>query len=261
VMTDLNDPLAPGDTLEYSITVTNLGPASMQGTTVELSLDSDLIFTGGTDCSQLSGQPVICQVGALNANQNVQLTVSTTIDIGARGSVSSGALVVDNGSDPVSANNTDTETTTIELVAPNVSIVFAPNPVQIDLNSSLRIAVNNAASPVDATGLGFNLILPSGLVVAANPQIVDGCGGSPVVSMDRTQVNYGAGAVSAGQVCTFSIKVVADTEGTYPVSINNLTSSSGASNTASASLSVAESVVVEMCVPVKKGSKVFIICL
>ncbi|MEJ2177186.1 MAG: hypothetical protein P8Y12_04385 [Gammaproteobacteria bacterium] len=43
--------------------------------------------------------------------------------------------------------------------------------------------------------------------------------------------------------------------------MQNLISSSGASNVASASLSVLEFVDDEMCVPVKKGGRVIIICL
>ncbi len=260
-MTDLVDPLAPGETLEYGVTVTNMGPASIQATTIEISLDNDLVFFSGAGCSQTIGQPVICQVSALNANQNVQFIVSTTIDNGARGSVSSSALVVNNGADPVTSNNSDTETTSIDLVAPNVSIVMAPNPVEVSSDTRLRISVDNTVSLVDVSGLGFNLVLPAGVLVAANSQTIDGCSGSPVVSMDRTQINYGAGSVSAGQTCTISFKVGADLIGEYQVSVSNLTSSSGASNSASASLSVLETVVDEMCVPVKKGGRVIIICL
>ena len=258
---DLSDPIAPGDDLDYTLTVTNLGPAGIQGTTVEVTLDDDLLFTGGSGCTQPTGQPVICQVGALNANQNVQINLSTALDIDARGSVGSSALVVNNGSDPVTVNNSDSETTSINLVAPSLSISLGANPVETSSETSLRISVNNAASMVDATGIGFNLILPAGVLVAADPQINDGCSGSPVVNGSRTQFNYGAGSVSAGQVCMIAFKIVADSEGAYPISVNNLTSSSGASNTAATSLTVQASVDDEMCVPVKQGSKVFIICL
>ncbi|MEJ2177185.1 MAG: choice-of-anchor D domain-containing protein [Gammaproteobacteria bacterium] len=174
-LTDVSDPLAPGESLAYGVSVTNLGPATIQGTTVEISLDGDLVFTGGAGCSQSIGQPVICQTGALNANQNVQLIVSTAVNTGARGSVTSSATVVNTGFDPNTSNNADTEDTTIELIKPSVSLSLSPNPVEVAANTWLRISVDNTVSQVDVSGLGFNLVLPSGVLVATNPQIADGC--------------------------------------------------------------------------------------
>jgi uncharacterized repeat protein (TIGR01451 family) len=72
--------IAPGDTVTYTLTVTNLGPDDAQGVVVTDELPDELTVTGIPDECELDGTTLTCDIGDLAAGDTVSLEVEGTID-------------------------------------------------------------------------------------------------------------------------------------------------------------------------------------
>ncbi|WP_307293762.1 DUF11 domain-containing protein [Microbacterium natoriense] len=77
----------PGDTLRYTVTVTNTGDASIPSTVVRDELPADVEFVSATDGGTLQGDEVIWNVTDLGAGQSVAFVVETRILDTAAGSL------------------------------------------------------------------------------------------------------------------------------------------------------------------------------
>ena len=113
---DSPDPVAPGGTLTYTIQVTNLGPSSSTGMTVVDPLPPGVSFVssnpGGPTCT-LAASVLTCHLGGVAPGANRTVTVVVTVGSATSGPLSNTASVTGNETDLVSANNSDTETTTV----------------------------------------------------------------------------------------------------------------------------------------------------
>jgi uncharacterized repeat protein (TIGR01451 family) len=117
---DSPDPAFPGETLTYSLTVTNQGPNPATGVVLTDSLPAGLTLTAATPgqgtCNSVN--PVSCNLGTLASGQSVPVTITATINL----TTSDGTLVdtanVSSGvTDPSSANNTVTMSTLIHAAS------------------------------------------------------------------------------------------------------------------------------------------------
>lgn len=116
---DSPDPVKNGQTLTYTIAVTNLGPGTASGVTVTDTLDSHVDFVSATasqgTCSQ-NGKKVTCDLGNLAAGPYAPAaTITIKVIPKKTGQLSNSATVAvgQGDTDPNPANNTDTETTTV----------------------------------------------------------------------------------------------------------------------------------------------------
>jgi uncharacterized repeat protein (TIGR01451 family) len=116
------EPVNQGDTLTYTLTVANNGPASAANVVVTDPLPSAVTYqsssaTQGT-CSQAGGT-VTCNIGTMSNGQIVTITISVTATVFSSSSYAvNTATVSSTTSDPDSSNNSSTFSSTI--VAPNV---------------------------------------------------------------------------------------------------------------------------------------------
>lgn len=116
---DSPDPVKVGSVLTYTITVSNLGPGTASAVTVTDQLPNHVDFVSVTasqgSCAQ-KNKKVICALGALQpSGEYGAATVTIKVKPTKAGQLSNMASV-DVGSgdtDPVAANNSDTETTTV----------------------------------------------------------------------------------------------------------------------------------------------------
>jgi uncharacterized repeat protein (TIGR01451 family) len=112
--TDSPDPVTVGNNLIYTINVTNTGPDTATGVILTDTLPAGVTFVSATpsqgSCSQ-SGGTVTCNLSDLanGANATVMITVIPTTP----GTITNTATVLGNEIDPNTANNTDTESTTV----------------------------------------------------------------------------------------------------------------------------------------------------
>jgi uncharacterized repeat protein (TIGR01451 family) len=113
---DSPDPVAPGGTLTYTIQVTNLGPSSSTGMTLVDPLPPGVSFvssTPGAPTCTLAANVVTCQLGGLGPTASQTVTIVVTVALATSSPLSNAASVTGNETDLVSANNSDTETTTV----------------------------------------------------------------------------------------------------------------------------------------------------
>jgi uncharacterized repeat protein (TIGR01451 family) len=111
---------------------------------------------------------------------------------------------------------------------------FAPDSVGVGQASTLTFTIVNTASAVAATGLDFTDALPAGVEVASPPAASTTCTGGTLTAVAGSgTVSYTGGAVAAGASCTVQVDVIATVPGDHLNTSGALTSSSGASGTAS----------------------------
>ena len=121
--TDSPDPATVGSNLTYTITVTNGGPDVASGVSVSDQLPASVTFVSTTpsqgSCSGTS--TVSCAMGSLanGASATVTIVVSPT----QTGTIGNTATVSATEGDPNSANNSATQTTTVNPVPPVLSAI------------------------------------------------------------------------------------------------------------------------------------------
>lgn len=175
-LTDAPDPVAAGNDLTYSVTVSNLGAKPASAVEVVDTLPAGLAYrTGTADCTDAAGV-VTCRLGTVPAGERRTVTIAAAVPA---------SLVYDNGGpkqltnrvevrspspDPVAENNTATETTTAVAVA-DVRIAGASATAPLEMlvgasaPASVAVTVENAgpSSPVDtvvttAVNAGDNVV-------------------------------------------------------------------------------------------------------
>jgi uncharacterized repeat protein (TIGR01451 family) len=110
---DSPDPVAQGETLSYTIQVTNLGPSTSPGMTVIDTLPSEVSFVSsvpGQPACAHAGGTVSCALGALDPAASATVTIQVTVGL-ATGAISNTAAVTGSVADVVPANNSDSEAT------------------------------------------------------------------------------------------------------------------------------------------------------
>jgi uncharacterized repeat protein (TIGR01451 family) len=113
---DSPDPVEQGAVLTYTITATNLGPATASDVTVTDKLPSQVDFASATASQgscDIGGKTVTCELGTLAANAGATVTMRVTPRKAGELSNSASVAVGKGDTDPVASNDTDTETTTV----------------------------------------------------------------------------------------------------------------------------------------------------
>lgn len=118
-ISDFPDPALERGQVSYTVTVDNLGPGTASNTTLVDTLPVDPTFVSaeasqGTcvrDINGNSGGVLTCDLGTIAAN--VQATVTIVVEPRREGVITNTATVNAGVPDPDTANNSDTETTTV----------------------------------------------------------------------------------------------------------------------------------------------------
>jgi uncharacterized repeat protein (TIGR01451 family) len=112
------DPVNQGDTLVYTLTVANNGPAAAANVVVTDPLPAAVTYQSSSatqgSCSQASGT-VTCNIGAMSNGQIVTVTINVTATTFSSASYAvNTASVSSSTSDPDSSNNSSTFTSTVQ---------------------------------------------------------------------------------------------------------------------------------------------------
>lgn len=155
-LTDAPDPLAPGDIVAYTLTVTNEGPQEATGVVGSFDpwpgwIFADLSATIPLGC-HISAVIVECDVGTLSANESIGITLS--FEAPTPGVFETRARVFAAETDPVPENNVQSEETTVDIDTDGDGLVDLLDNC-IEAPNGPREPDPGGASQRDADGDGF----------------------------------------------------------------------------------------------------------
>lgn len=219
------------ETVTFTVTLTNHGPADATGVEVTCALPAGLTYASDSpgQGTYASGSGV-WSVGSLSASSNASLVITATVDAGTMGSVlSTTALISDHAEpDPVPSNDADSVGITVEGAELAIGAsVDDTNPTEGDTITWTVTLDNNG--PENATGVAIAATIPAGLTfVSAVPSVGSYDDGSGVWTVG-TLANAGSGTLvltmtvdagSAGQTIAAVAAVSASDQGD-PVAAND----------------------------------------
>ena len=162
--TDDTDPVVAGEALAYTLTVANNGPSDATGVTLTDTLPSGILLVSAIpDQGIYDRNTGIWAVGDLVDGESAKLILVFMVDSSTRGTLSNAVEVSANQPDPISGNNTCTETTTVNAEA-NLAVTKTddPDPVVAGDPLTYTLTVTNSGLS-DATGVTVTDTLPSGV--------------------------------------------------------------------------------------------------
>jgi len=167
---DAPDPVASGASLVYTLVVTNAGPSNASNLTVTDTLPASASFVSasgnGWTCNQASGV-VTCTRASLAAETEAPAIAVTVNAPSNGGAITNVASVAFAGSDPVSGNNSDSETTTVSPVA-DLSLTKSDSPDPVSTHATLTYSLDVAnAGPATAPSVVVTDILPAATTFAS----------------------------------------------------------------------------------------------
>lgn len=162
------------------------------------------------------------QPEALNANAQA----TATYNAGGVGGNGSADATVD--------QQTVTASITI-LQPPSITKSFNPTTVTPNTASTITFSITNGNSV--AINASFTDSLPSGLVVATPPNVVNACGGTVTATAGSGSISFANPSLAAG-TCTIQVNVKSAIDNVYNNSVTINSTDAGTGNTSSASLTV-----------------------
>lgn len=246
--TDGRDFMSAGDTLTYTMVVTNNSAYAVTGTVTDTvpatvtGVNWTCAASAGSACSAASGAGnAINTAATLATGGTATYTVTGTLSAGATGTLTNMATVALPFAffiDGTPANNSATDNTTINQ-NPGIAKAFAPATIGVSGTSVLTFTLSNPNAAA-LSGISFTDTYPAG-VVNATPLVVGGsCTGvTHTATAGGTTFNVTGGTIPGGAPgsCTLTVQVTSSTVGSYDNTASGVltaqTSTTGApSNTA-----------------------------
>ena len=223
-ITDSPDPVNTGTNVTYTITLSNAGPDNSSAIPFSLTLSGGTLVsaTGAGSCS-LATTTATCTANAINSGNSATMTV--VAQSGTGGTMSLGGTIGYSG-DPNTANNTASQSTTINSTSDLGITKSGPASAARGGNVSYTITVTNHG-PSDANGVVISDPAPSGLTLSA---LSGGCASFPC--------NLGTITNGASKTLTATYTVsasapgnVTNTASVTSTTTDNVTSNNSASST------------------------------
>jgi uncharacterized repeat protein (TIGR01451 family) len=101
------------------------------------------------------------------------------------------------------------------LAAPSITKIFSPNPVLVDVYTTLTFTITNP-NPNNALGsVAFSDTYPLNLVNTSPAVTSTNCGGTVTATGGGGSMSFSGGSIAAGGSCTVTVRVVSSVAATY----------------------------------------------
>jgi uncharacterized repeat protein (TIGR01451 family) len=240
VLKTLATPFVAGTTVQYNISVKNLGPSDATGVTLSDPAVAGLTFVSASGTCT-GGFP--CAIGTIPAGQSLSVVATYSLASNASGSMTNTATVTSTTPDPSAANNTSAVTSTVLQKADLSVTKTGPAMALTGSNVTYSITVMNNG-PSDATGVQLSDPTPARLTfvsaTGACTSLPCAIGNLPASANKSLQVTY---TVAPGPTTTIVNTATVTSATPDPNSGNNSASAStvtGCPTSAPANLSPAD---------------------
>jgi len=198
------------DTLPTGLTVAS-SSATICGGTLTTTAPTGIALTGA----------------AINTNSQCQFSVTVTGATLGQYTNTTGNVTSTNGG----TGNTATANLTV-AAPPTISKAFGASTVPLNGSTSLSFTITNPNTFSSLSGVAFIDNLPSGVVVAATPNVTGSCGsGTITATAGSSSIGLSGGTLTAspaaGSSCTFSVNVTGTTAGVKNNTTGAVTSTEG----------------------------------
>ena len=164
--TDTVDPIEPGTGMAYTISINNLGPSDAVGVLITDTLPTGVSYVTHVPnpewtCTIVGSQVRCSRAAAIAAGGSAQISIAVVVGAGVTGSINNLVRVGAATSDPVSGNNSDTETTTVTPRADlSLSKAESSDPVTAGTDLTFTLTASNLG-PSNALSLVMTDTLPT----------------------------------------------------------------------------------------------------
>lgn len=206
-LSDSPDPVEPGGTLTYTMTVTNNGPDSASNVAITSTLPGSVTLVSTTGCNEDPNGAPTCSLGTLGNGASAMVTMVTTVSGSASGSIANSASVASSASDPVSGNNTANASTSVVTPGADLHLEKSDSPDPVDAGSQLTYTVsvdNNGPNAAEDVVVTDNL--PAGVTFVSTSGCAEDPAGVPTCTL-------GTIASSGNASYTILVDVDSDTLG------------------------------------------------
>jgi uncharacterized repeat protein (TIGR01451 family) len=203
------NPVTVGQTLTYTLNVSNAGPSSATGTTLSDILPAGVSFVSAQPSQgSCAGTTILsCSLGTLAVGGNALVVIQVIPN--TPGSLTDTASVASTVTDPNTANNSASVTVNAVAAPPvadlSLALSAAPNPVTVGQTLTYTLNVSNAG-PSTATGTTLSDILPAGVSFVSAQPSQGGCAGTTILSCSL-------GTLAVGGSASVVIQVIPNTPG------------------------------------------------
>ncbi len=147
---DAPDPVVAGETLTYTVTVTNAGPSDARDVRVTDTLPAGVTFQETVGCAEDPNGVPVCTLGTIPAGTSKSYQIKVGVDSATLGLILNTATVTSSTGDPNTIDNTVTiDTTVIGRADLGIAKADAPDPVVAGETLTYTVTVTNAG-PSDA---------------------------------------------------------------------------------------------------------------
>ncbi len=184
-----SSPVTAGESLTYTLTVKNNGPADAREVAINDTLPLGVTYQSSSGCT-VKEMLVTCELGTVLANETKQKTIKVKVSPGARTDIVNSATVLTAESiDPDSSNNTAIIATPVIARADlSISKSVLPDQVEVGGTVTYTLAINNNG-PSLATGVRVVDDLPSEVSLISATPSKGTCKGSSSVTCELGNLN------------------------------------------------------------------------